>query len=108
MLVLLGWLAVIAWHLGRSTRPRPPDAIAQAYALLCHKLARTGLMRAPYQGPLAYAEALRAGNPTLTEGADTLLAQYARLRYGVPEPATRTRDIEQFARAVRRLRVLRS
>ena len=105
MLVLLGWLAVIAWHLGRSTRPPRPDAIARAYALLCRKLARTGLTRAPYQGPLAYAEALRAGNPALAEGADRLLAQYAHLRYGVPEPATRVRDIEQFARSVRRLRV---
>jgi protein-glutamine gamma-glutamyltransferase len=105
MLVLLGWLALIAWHLGRSMRPRRPDAVAQAYALLCRKLARTGLMRAPYQGPLAYAEALRAGSPGLAEGAHTLLAQYARLRYGVPEPATRARDVEQFTRAVRRLRV---
>lgn len=105
VLVLLGWLAVIAWHLGRSLRPRRPDAVARAYALLCRKLARTGLMRAAYQGPLAYAEALRAGHPTLAEGAGTLLAEYARLRYGVPEPGTRARDIEEFARAVRRLRV---
>ena len=105
MLVLLGWLAVIAWHLGRSLRPRRPDAVARAYALLCRKLARTGLVREPYQGPLAYAEALRAGYPALAEGAHTLLAQYARLRYGAAEPATRTRDIEAFARAVRRLRV---
>jgi len=105
MLVLLGWLAVIAWHLGRSLRPLRPDPIARAYAQLCRKLARTGLVRAAYQGPLAYAEALRAGNPGLAEGAHTLLAQYAWLRYGVPEPATRARDIAQFARAVRRLRV---
>jgi hypothetical protein len=62
-------------------------------------------MRAPYQGPLAYAEALRAGHPTRTEGAGRLLAEYARLRYGVPQPGTRARDIEQFARAVRRLRI---
>jgi len=105
VLVLLGWLALIAWHLGRSTRPRRPDAVARAYALLCRKLARTGLIRAPYQGPLAYAEALRAGHPALAEGAHALLARYARLRYGAPEPATHARDIEEFARAVRRLRV---
>ena len=104
-LVLLGWLALIAWQLGRSLRPRRPDAIARAYALLCAKLARTGLVRAPHQGPLAYAEALRAGHPAVAEGAHTLLTQYARLRYGVPQPVTRARDIEAFARAVRRLRV---
>jgi transglutaminase-like putative cysteine protease len=105
VLVLLTWLGLIAWYLGRSLRPRRPDAIARAYALLCRKLSRTGLVRAPHQGSLAYAEALRAGHPSLAEDAHTLLAQYARLRYGVPEPATRARDIEEFAGAVRRLRV---
>jgi protein-glutamine gamma-glutamyltransferase len=102
---LLGWLALIAWHLGRGARPPRPDAIARAYARLCRKLARTGLARAPHQGPLAYAQALRAAHPALAEGAHSLLAQYARLRYGAPEPATRTRDIEELARGVRRLRV---
>jgi hypothetical protein len=105
VLVLLTWLGLIAWYLGRSMRQRRPDAIARAYALLCRKLSRTGLVRAPHQGSLAYAEALRAGHPSLAEDAHALLAQYARLRYGVPEPATRARDIEEFAGAVRRLRV---
>ncbi len=50
VLVLLGWLGLIAWHLGRSMRPRRPDAVARAYALLCRKLSRTGLVRAPHQG----------------------------------------------------------
>jgi hypothetical protein len=102
---LLGWLALIAWHLGRSLRPSRPDAIARAYALLCRKLARTGLIRAPHQGPLDYAQALRAGHPAAAESAQALLVQYARLRYGAPEPATRARDIEEFRRAVRRLRL---
>jgi transglutaminase-like putative cysteine protease len=104
VLVLLTWLGLVAWHLGRSMRPRRPDAVARAYALLCRKLARTGLARTPYQGPLAYAEALRAAHPSLDEGAHALLARYAQLRYGAPQPATRARDIEEFRRAVRRLR----
>jgi hypothetical protein len=89
-------------------RPRRPDAVARAYALLCRKLARTGLVRAPHQGPLAYAEALRVGYPSLDESAHALLAQYMRLRYGAPEPATLARDIEEFARAVARYRPLRT
>jgi hypothetical protein len=83
-------------------RPRRPDALARGYALLCRKLARTGLARAPHQGPLAYAEALRAGHPALADGAFTLLEQYARLRYG-PARATHARDTEAFRRAVARL-----
>jgi transglutaminase-like putative cysteine protease len=106
-LALLGWLALIAWQLGRSARPTRPDPLARAYARLCRKLARTGLTRAAHQGPLAYAEALRAGRPALTEGVHTLLAHYARLRYGAPAPATRERDVAEFARAVRRLGVAR-
>ena len=101
---LLGWLALIAWHLGRSLRPRRPDAIARAYALLCRKLAHAGLARAPHQGPLAYAEALHAAHPGVAASAHGLLEQYARLRYGAPDPGTRAREVEQFARAVRRLR----
>lgn len=99
---LLAWLALIAWHLGRAARPRRPDSIARAYALLCRKLARSGLTRAPHQGPLAYAAELRAAHPTVPEGAHALLAQYARLRYGPPAP-TRASDIETFRRAVARL-----
>lgn len=107
VLVLLGWLAMIAWHLGRSMRPRRPDTIARAYAVLCRKLAHTGLTRAPHQGPLAYAAALRAAHPALAENARALLAQYAQLRYGIPQTATRAREIEIFTRAVRMLRVAR-
>lgn len=88
-------------------RPQRPDEVARAYALLCRKLARTGLGRAPHEGPLAYAEALRAGHPALAPGAHALLDEYARLRFGAPEPATRVRDIEEFTRSVRRLRLAR-
>ena len=101
---LLGWLALIAWHLGRSVRARRPDAIARSYALLCRKLARTGVARAAHQGPLSYAEALSAAGPGIGTSARALLEQYARLRYGAPGPDTRMGDVEQFARAVRRLR----
>lgn len=107
VLALLGWLALIAWHMSAAARPPRPDPLARAYARLCRKLARSGLMRAPHQGPIAYAETLRAGYPPLAVGAYTLLEQYAHLRYGPPEPVTRARDIEAFSHAVARLPVPR-
>ncbi len=85
---LLGWLALIAWRLGRGPRAVKPDALARAYARLCRKLAHGGLARAAHQGPLAYAEALAAGRPALAGPAHALLMRYAQLRYGEPVPAS--------------------
>jgi transglutaminase-like putative cysteine protease len=108
MLALLGWLAIIAWHIGRSARPASPDALARAYARLCRKLARTGAPRAPYQGPLSLAETLRARRPDLSDRVQPLLTCYAQLRYEPAVPHTRNADIEQFRRAVARLSLPRA
>jgi len=105
VLALLGWLTVIAWHMGRGAKPPRPDPLARAYLRLCRKLARTGLARASHEGPLAYSFALRAAHPALTEGAHSLLARYAQLRYGAPSPAARGDDVQDFSRSVARLRV---
>ena len=102
---LLAWLVILAWHMRGAVRSARPEALVRAYVLLCRKLAHTGVRRAAHEGPLAYAAALRGAAPDLGEGAHALLACYARLRYGAPEPASRSRDIDEFARAVRRLRV---
>ncbi|HYL02201.1 MAG TPA: DUF3488 and transglutaminase-like domain-containing protein [Steroidobacteraceae bacterium] len=105
-LALLAWLAAIAWRLGRSLHPPRPDALARAYARLCRKLSRTGLERAPHQGPLAYGAALAAHRPALAGEAQALLARYAQLRYA-PAPAAGMHAVEEFRRAVARLRVPR-
>jgi protein-glutamine gamma-glutamyltransferase len=102
-LALLGWLAVIAWHMGRGPRRARPDALARAYQRLCAKLARAGVVRAAHQGPLDYGRAFAARHSGPDGGAGALLARYAELRYGAPAPATRARDIEEFSRAVARL-----
>jgi protein-glutamine gamma-glutamyltransferase len=104
-LALLGWLAVIAWHMGRSSRRSRPDALARAYQRLCAKLARRGVVRAAHQGPLAYSRAFTAQHAGPDGGAVALLARYAELRYGVQAPETRARDLEAFSRAVARLRL---
>jgi transglutaminase-like putative cysteine protease len=104
-LALLGWLALIAWQLGRSARPARPDPLARAYARLCRKLGRAALARAPHQGPLAYSATLRELHPALAESAHALLARYARLRYGPPAPGRERRELDEFRRAVARLRL---
>jgi hypothetical protein len=108
MLALLGWLAIIAWHIGRSARPASPDTLARAYARLCRKLERIGPPRAPHQGPLSFAETVSARRPDLRESVHALLARYAQLRYGPASPGARAQDVEEFRRAVARLSLARA
>ena len=107
MLALCAWLAIIAWHVGRSVRPAPPDKLARAYQRLCGKLARIALPRAPHQGPLSFAAAVSARRPDLDPAVRPLLTRYAQLRYGPTAPDTRQRDIEAFSRAVARVSLAR-
>ena len=108
MVALLGWLALIAWHIGRSARPASPDTLARAYARLCRKLERIGPPRAPHQGPLSFADTVTARRPDLRGSVHALLARYAQLRYGPAAPGTRAQDVEEFRRSVARLSLARA
>ena len=103
MLALCAWLAIIAWHVGRSSRPNRPDLLARAYQRLCRKLARIALTRTPHQGPLSFADTVSARRPDLELAVRPLLTRYAQLRYGPQAPDTRERDVEAFSRAVARV-----
>jgi hypothetical protein len=100
---LCGWLLFMAWSAGRGSRQRRPDALARAYGRLCGKLAQVAPARAPYQGPLAYAETVFAQRPDLRAVLEALFARYAQLRFGTG-PA-RAAQVADFARAVRQLQV---
>jgi protein-glutamine gamma-glutamyltransferase len=103
---LITWLAWIAWQFGRTPSPPRPDRLARAYARLCRKLARIGLPpRLAYQGPLAYADVVSSARPDLAQGASTLLAKYADLRYGAPRGGSRAQDISRFEREVAQFKV---
>ena len=103
MLALLGWLALITWHVGRGGRPPRPDALARAYARLCRKLARIAPPRAPHQGPLSLAAVIAAHRPEVAPAARALLERYAQLRYGPPQGAGHARAVAEFRRAVAQL-----
>lgn len=96
---LLAWLAWISWRIGREIGGPPPDRLARAYLALCRKLARTGLPRAPHQGPLAYAQALSRLRPDLAPRVQPLLQDYAQLRFGSSSHA-HSRNLRAFERAV--------
>jgi len=102
MLALLGWLALITWHVGRGGRTARPDALGRAYARLCRKLARIAPPRAPHQGPLSLAAVVAAHHPELAPAVRPLLERYAQLRYG-PAGAAHARAVAEFRRAVAQL-----
>jgi hypothetical protein len=102
MLALCGWLAVIAWHIGRSFHPLRPDPLVRAYAQLCGKLARI-VPRAPHQGPLDFAATVIARRPDVESAVVPLLRRYAELRYGPPATDDQLQRIRAFREAVQKL-----
>jgi hypothetical protein len=91
------WLALMAW----SQRPRAGrsvDALGRSWRDLERKLELSVAARAPYEGPLAFAERVGRLRPELGPGLRSLARRYARLRYG---PAASAAELAQFRHAVR-------
>ncbi len=84
-LLLFGALLLWAVH-----RRRPQDPLERAWRRLCHRLARLGCRRAPWEGPLAYGQRAAAALPRHADAVRELAAAYARQRYGhAPSAAER-------------------
>ncbi len=99
MTVLLTLVPLLALLIGGWRRHRARDPLARLYGRLCRRLARRGVPRRPYEGPLDYSEraaaALLAQAPTLRR----LGQLYARLRYREPVPA----DLDRFRELLRQI-----
>ncbi len=78
MLLLLAWA---------HARHRAADPLDRAWDAFCAKLARRGLPRLPWEGPMDYAGRVAAALPTRAGVVRTIAAAYARLRYGGNGPA---------------------
>jgi len=83
----------------------PPDRLGRAYSGLCRKLARTGLPRAPHQGPLTYTQVIVKHRPDLAPAVAPLLELYAELRFGPPSDTASDRGLRTFERAVMQLSI---
>lgn len=102
---LIVWMAWMAWYAGRrSSRPRL-DRLARAYAKLCRKLGRAGIVREQHQGPLGLMTKIERLRPDLARELSPLLAQYARLRYGPTARGSYENEVRELERAVKRLSV---
>ncbi len=80
MTVFTGWLA---WHY----RPAPLDEAGRLYRRVCRRLAATGIVRHPWEGPTTYARRVAVGHPDLASQVTAFARTYVSVRYGPgPDP----------------------
>jgi len=100
---LLGALALLislvmgAYVVATRRRAPRPDPVQRAYFDFCRKLAHLGLVRAPQEGALSFAERGAHRHPQLSDAIHAITQFYLRLRYGGNADAESQRE---FARRV--------
>jgi len=88
-------LALALWTL----RQRPTrDPLQRLWQTFCRRMARHGVPRADWEGPLNYTDRVARELPAHAELAQTFGATYARLRYGKPGAD----ELQQQLRILRR------
>ena len=92
----------LAGHMIRWSRRRPSDDPSlQIYTRFLKKMARAGLPKAPYQGPLDYAGWAIRRAPGLKHEVEGIVALYIDLRYGRENSAPMLRAFRQRVRRFR-------
>jgi hypothetical protein len=85
MVITLTSLSLVMAGLHGLRRRVANDPVARAYQQFCAKLARRGLERRIYEGPIEFAERVATERPELAARARLIARLYARLRYGYPD-----------------------
>jgi transglutaminase-like putative cysteine protease len=92
-------LLVVGFHtLNRRTAI---DPVTLAYQRFCAKLARTGLGRAPHEGPLAFTERVAVCRPELAARVRLIGRLYANLRYGRWQQPEAVRRLQRLVRELK-------
>ncbi len=93
------FIALFALFMLRHLIKREPDKTQAAWLNICRKLARKGLPRAPYEGPLNYAERVAAARPDLADNIRALAGQYIALRYASSQDGSEKNEFIRAATA---------
>jgi len=104
VMVLILMQLILLYALLQLRRRRPPrsrDIIKRHYEKYCRKLARVGIERRPNEGPLTFAERVRAQRPDLAPAINEISECYIALRYG---SRGGKEEVRALARAIAGLR----
>ncbi|MES9998834.1 MAG: DUF3488 and transglutaminase-like domain-containing protein [Candidatus Thiodiazotropha lotti] len=93
-------LLLVALRLVLSGKKQPLPEIV-AYNQYCKKLARLGISRKTYEGPMDYAKRAIAERPDLTASISRITALYIRLRYGPKADKSQTKKLLQQVKQFR-------
>jgi transglutaminase-like putative cysteine protease len=90
--MLAAVLAVVAAWLAWKYRPPRPDEVQRLYRRFLGTLARSGLHRHPWEGPLDFSERAVAAFPAHAGAIRRITTSYVRARYG-PRESDRELDV---------------
>ena len=90
-------MVLLALAAAAFLRQRPRDPAERAWQRFCRRLAAHGVVRAGWEGPLAFAERVARERPQLARLTRDAAGHYALLRYGKGTPE----DLLQLRRCVR-------
>jgi transglutaminase-like putative cysteine protease len=80
-------LALLLLALWTMRQRAPRDPVQRLWQQFCRRMARLGVPRHAWEGPLDYAARIRRERPTQGDLAEQFGRTYAGLRYGPPGPA---------------------
>ena len=97
-------VALLAWfylHTPKAPVRKPENEAQRLYRRFAATLARVGAIRAPYQGPRAFAAMAGTRRPDLATEIDRITGLYVRLRY---RPHATAADLDRLRREVKAFR----
>lgn len=101
LLFVAALVLTLAYALILLRRKKSVDPALAAYLRFCRELARTGLIRAPYEGALDFARRCTQRRPDLKDRVDNITGRYLRCRYSGHDSAEELRLLKREVSAFR-------